>query len=75
MLVPSIVITSLAFALVSASPAHDKRWAAPVVDLGYAQYQGVYNETTNIQYFLGIRYAESTAGVIPFSFHNRRPPH
>ncbi|KAF7346432.1 Carboxylic ester hydrolase [Mycena sanguinolenta] len=30
---------------------------APVVDLGYAQYQGVSNSTLNITSFLGMRYA------------------
>jgi hypothetical protein len=51
-------------ALLSAAAAlpATKRWAAPVVDLGYASYQGVYNETTNIQSFQGIRYAAPPTG-------------
>ncbi len=49
-----------------ASPV--KRWENPIVDLGHAKYEGVYNETTNIQYFLGIRYAADTCGEnIPLS--------
>lgn len=51
-------------ALLSAAVAlpATKRWAPPVVDLGYASYQGVYNETTNIQSFQGIRYAAPPIG-------------
>ncbi|KAF5350332.1 hypothetical protein D9758_012820 [Tetrapyrgos nigripes] len=33
-----------------------------VVDLGYAKYQGVFNETSSSVRFLGLRYAKSTAG-------------
>ncbi|KAJ6577950.1 Carboxylesterase [Mycena capillaripes] len=31
--------------------------ATPIVDLGYAQYQGAVDTTTNVTTFLGIRYA------------------
>ncbi|CCM06438.1 uncharacterized protein FIBRA_08700 [Fibroporia radiculosa] len=34
----------------------------PTVDLGYAQYQGVADSTTNITSFLGIRYASPPVG-------------
>lgn len=56
-------------ALLSAATAlpADKRWAPPVVDLGYASYQGVYNETTNIQSFQGIRYAAPPTGNLRWS--------
>ncbi|KAL0065740.1 hypothetical protein AAF712_007223, partial [Marasmius tenuissimus] len=33
-----------------------------IVDLGYAQYQGVFNETTNVTSFTGIRYAAAPVG-------------
>jgi acetylcholinesterase len=33
-----------------------------VVDLGYAKYQGIYNETTGIQSFKGMRYAAPPIG-------------
>ncbi|KAL0578556.1 hypothetical protein V5O48_003457 [Marasmius crinis-equi] len=33
-----------------------------VVDLGYAQYQGVFDGTTNVTSFLGIRYAAAPVG-------------
>lgn len=41
-----------------------KSWNAvgPVVDLGYAQYQGLTNISTNIISFLGIRYAAPLTG-------------
>ncbi|KAK1229858.1 hypothetical protein PQX77_007076 [Marasmius sp. AFHP31] len=34
----------------------------PTVDLGYAKYQGAFNETTNVTRFLGIRYAAAPVG-------------
>jgi len=39
-----------------------KRWSSPVVDLDYGSFQGVYNETTNIQYFLGVPFAGDVSG-------------
>ncbi|KAJ8083133.1 hypothetical protein PM082_009002 [Marasmius tenuissimus] len=36
--------------------------SAPFVDLGYARYQGVFNETTNVTTFFGIRYAAAPIG-------------
>ncbi|KAF5343096.1 hypothetical protein D9758_016005 [Tetrapyrgos nigripes] len=33
-----------------------------IVDLGYAKYQGFFNETSSSIRFLGLRYAKSTAG-------------
>ncbi|KAJ6537723.1 Alpha/Beta hydrolase protein [Mycena capillaripes] len=41
--------------------------ATPIVDLGYAQYQGTVNTTTNITTFLGIRYAAAPTGELRFS--------
>lgn len=35
---------------------------APVVDLGYAQYQGSFNASSNITQFLGIRFAAAPTG-------------
>lgn len=61
----------LAFArLATALPstALKQRWAnesTPVVNLGYAQYQGTYDPDTNISYFFGIRYAEAPTGEWP----------
>ena len=36
--------------------------SAPIVDLGYAQYQGLYNSSANVSYFLGVRYAQAPTG-------------
>ena len=36
--------------------------STPVVDLGYAQYQGTFNVSTNVSYFLGVRYAQPPTG-------------
>ncbi|KAK1221636.1 hypothetical protein PQX77_015551 [Marasmius sp. AFHP31] len=35
---------------------------APIADLGYARYQGAFNETTNVTTFFGIRYAAAPIG-------------
>ncbi|KAI0733804.1 Alpha/Beta hydrolase protein [Fomitopsis betulina] len=58
----------LAFAqLATALPsiALETRWAnesTPVVNLGYAQYQGTYDPDTDISCFFGIRYAQAPTG-------------
>ncbi|KAK7055877.1 carboxylic ester hydrolase [Favolaschia claudopus] len=39
--------------------------SAPIVDLGYAQYQGIVS-TSNITHFLGIRYAAAPLGDLRF---------
>ncbi|KAL1754507.1 Alpha/Beta hydrolase protein [Schizophyllum commune] len=41
----------------------------PVVDLGYARYEGVYDESTSTNRFLGIRYAAPPTGPLRW-----RPP-
>ncbi|KAI0685456.1 cephalosporin esterase [Cytidiella melzeri] len=40
--------------------------ATPIVDLGYATYQGSYNKTTDTTNFLGVRYAASPVGKLRF---------
>jgi hypothetical protein len=35
---------------------------SPIVDLGYAQYQGTVNTANNVTHFLGIRYAAPPSG-------------
>ncbi|KAL0571252.1 DNA-directed DNA polymerase gamma mip1, partial [Marasmius crinis-equi] len=35
---------------------------SPVVDLGYAQYQGVYDSSTNVTDYRGVRYAAPPTG-------------
>ena len=42
--------------------------STPTVDLGYAQYQGTYDASTNISTFLGIRYAQPPVGMCRLSF-------
>ncbi|KAJ7456044.1 Alpha/Beta hydrolase protein [Mycena galericulata] len=41
--------------------------ASPVIDLGYAQYQGTVNTSTNLTTFLGIPYAAAPIGDLRFS--------
>jgi hypothetical protein len=48
----TLVSSLLAIAIVNAAST-----AGPIVDLGYAKYQGVSNSTTGLNTFLGIRYA------------------
>ncbi|KAJ7863934.1 Alpha/Beta hydrolase protein [Mycena olivaceomarginata] len=38
----------------------------PIVDLGYAQYQGTVNTSTNLTMFVGIRYAAAPIGALRF---------
>ncbi|KIL64433.1 hypothetical protein M378DRAFT_11449 [Amanita muscaria Koide BX008] len=35
-----------------------------IVDLGYARYTGIVNETTGVKHFVGIRYAEAPTGPL-----------
>ncbi|KAJ3990189.1 alpha/beta-hydrolase [Lentinula detonsa] len=53
-------ILSLLCAVVS--PAGAANNGAPVIDLGYAQYQGAFDSTNNLTNYLGIRYAEPPIG-------------
>ncbi|KAF7359803.1 COesterase domain-containing protein [Mycena venus] len=39
---------------------------SPIVDLGYAQYQGAVNTANNVTHFLGIRYAAPPLGDLRF---------
>ncbi|KAF7375432.1 Carboxylic ester hydrolase [Mycena sanguinolenta] len=43
-----------------------KAQTSPIVDLGYAQYQGAVNPANNITHFLGIRYAAAPLGDLRF---------
>ncbi|KAJ7917675.1 alpha/beta-hydrolase [Mycena leptocephala] len=50
-------------------------WAqtsAPIIDLGYARYQGEVNTANNITHYLGIRYAAPPLGDL--RFRAPRPP-
>ncbi|KAJ7885901.1 Alpha/Beta hydrolase protein [Mycena olivaceomarginata] len=39
---------------------------SPIIDLGYAQYQGTVNTANNVTHFLGIRYAAPPSGDLRF---------
>ncbi|KAG7093240.1 hypothetical protein E1B28_006926 [Marasmius oreades] len=45
---------------------------APIVNLGYARYQGVFDGTTNITSFLGMRFAAAPVGKLRWQAPN--PP-
>lgn len=58
-----VASATLVASLPSGSP--EARWAnvsTPVVDLGYARYQGTFDPDANISYFFGIRYAQAPTG-------------
>lgn len=55
------LLVSLAFGL----PAAFAVSPAAIVNLGYAQYQGVTNSTNNITAFFGLRYAAPPTGQCP----------
>jgi acetylcholinesterase len=56
-----ILLSTLALAALAGAVAADT--PAPVVDLGYSQYQGSWNATSNVTSFLGIRYAAPPTGT------------
>ncbi|KAJ7681346.1 Alpha/Beta hydrolase protein [Mycena rosella] len=58
--VPTLVGVILIAAVVT--PAH----TSPIIDLGYAQYQGSVDASTNVTSFLGIRYAAAPIGDLRF---------
>ena len=38
--------------------------SAPIIDLGYAIYEGTFNQTSNATGFLGIRFAAPPVGLL-----------
>ena len=61
MLLAAVASTICYFSgVVASSPASTS--SAPIVNLGYAQYQGTYDSTTNVTSFKSIRYAASPVG-------------
>ena len=48
--------------LMNATTAINTNVTAPIVDLGYARYQGYFDAQTNITNFLSIRYAAPPLG-------------
>jgi hypothetical protein len=54
-----LAILSLSFLLTSSLA----QVLAPVVDLGYAKYQGTLDTNLNISTYLGIRYAAPPVGM------------
>ncbi|KAJ7470993.1 Alpha/Beta hydrolase protein [Mycena latifolia] len=54
------------FALVAAVFSCAQAQTAPIIDLGYAQYQGTVDTAKNITNFLGIRYAAAPLGDLRF---------
>ena len=62
------IFASLACGFVASSET-----TAPIVDLGYAQYQGSADVQTNITSFLGIRYAAPPVGESMSVLDRHRP--
>ncbi|KAJ7217431.1 alpha beta-hydrolase [Mycena rebaudengoi] len=47
---------------------------SPIIDLGYARYQGAVDPSSNITAFLGIRYAAAPTGELRFRAPQPPPP-
>ena len=59
----NLVLVGLAYLATTVHSATiTKRGPSLVVDLGYEVYQGSYNATTQLNEYLGIRYAQDTSG-------------
>ncbi|KAJ7775802.1 Alpha/Beta hydrolase protein [Mycena olivaceomarginata] len=56
---PILVVLSSAFLCILGE-------GTPIVDLGYAQYQGAVDTSTNLTTFVGIRYAAAPVGALRF---------
>ncbi|KAJ5154782.1 CAZyme family CE10 [Penicillium coprophilum] len=54
----------LALAIAPAGRANPVQTSSPVVDLGYATYQGYHDNTYNLNVFKGIRYAAPPVGKL-----------
>ncbi|KAJ7704485.1 Alpha/Beta hydrolase protein [Mycena rosella] len=52
--------------LASLRAVHSATPNTPIVDLGYARYQGIFDADLNIASFLGIRYAAAPTGHLRF---------
>ncbi|KAG7095864.1 hypothetical protein E1B28_006556 [Marasmius oreades] len=48
--------------LVAGSSLSGRQTNAPIIDLGYSQYQGVFDANNNVTNFLGLRYAAAPTG-------------
>jgi hypothetical protein len=57
---------TVAFLLSVSSAINSKAQStsAPIVDLGYASYQGSFDASTNVTNFFGLRYASPPLGAI-----------
>ncbi|KAK6996661.1 carboxylic ester hydrolase [Favolaschia claudopus] len=56
----------LGVALLSASARAQTQTPSPIIDVGYAKYQGFVDTVTNITQFLGVRYAAPPIGDLRF---------
>jgi len=56
----------IALLLVAFAYNSNAQSSPPVIDLGYASYQGSFDSTNNVTNFLGIRYASPPLGEIHF---------
>lgn len=59
-----LLLTAVHSVVSSEISIRDINPATPVIDLGYAQYQGLLNPTSNVTIFLGIQYAANPTGTL-----------
>ncbi|KAF7335524.1 COesterase domain-containing protein [Mycena venus] len=62
---PLYLLSRLCAIVLLASPLA-RAQTSPIINLGYAQYQGAVNTANNITHFLGIRYAAAPLGNLRF---------
>ena len=62
----ALVVAVQAYAVARQTPSQ------PIVDLGYATYKGVFNQTSNITGFLGMRFAAPPIGMALISNSSKR---
>lgn len=61
-LIPCIIAAAVGSTAIPHGILNSKGSPAPVIDLGYAQYQGSTDPATNITSYLGIRYGAPPTG-------------
>ncbi|KAJ8589766.1 alpha beta-hydrolase [Rhizopogon salebrosus TDB-379] len=68
-----LLAVSQAFLALGALSSPVASTSTPIIDLGYAQYQGSVDTTTNVTSFLGIRYAAPPVGNLRWAAPQHPP--
>jgi hypothetical protein len=57
-----VLVTLLVVGAAAAALSTSDITEVPIIDLGYARYQGFYNDTLNVTGYYGCQYAASPSG-------------